>query len=80
MKKFRIFAMTALFSLGMLVPQTASAYKYYIHLPSGKTILLKAENVEQAKEAYETLVDLGVLGEDTWLSKRPNSKCIAGCD
>ena len=68
-------------TLGMLVSQTASAYKYYIHTGSGNVILVNADNAETAISLFNSLIGEGVLdGSTEKKKKRPNGGCIAGCD
>ena len=82
MKTLRLFAFAAFLALGsVVVPQTASAYKYYIHVGDGNLITVNANNSSDAIFLFNDLINKGYLDPNTaWLTKRPNGGCIAGCD
>ena len=76
------FCFCGLFALGSAVaPQTASAYKYYVHVGDGTVITVRADNSNDAIFLFNDLINQGYLDPNTaWLTKRPNGGCIAGCD
>lgn len=82
MKALRVFAFAAFLALGAVIaPQTASAYKYYIHVGDGNVITMRADNSQDAIDEFNDLINQGFLDPNTaWLTKRPNGGCIAGCD
>lgn len=79
MKRIRMMLFGAVLAIGGFVaPQTASAYKYYIHC-GDNTIVVYADNVEDAEAVFDDLCDKGVFGGGAYLSKRPKSKAIRTC-
>ena len=60
-KKIRIFAFSGALMLGMLMPTTASAYKYYVTLPNGTQVMFHASSKFQALSIFRANFTQGVL-------------------
>ena len=71
MKKVRFLSLAAILALGsFVVPQTASAYKYYVTLDNGKRIMMKCDN---RKDAINEFRSMNLQGHHAVLTSRPDA-------
>lgn len=61
MKKVKIMIMSATMVCGLMIPQKASAYKYYVTLKDGTQIMFHASSKLQAVSIFRDQYDEGVL-------------------
>ncbi|GAA6362281.1 hypothetical protein [Bacteroides uniformis] len=71
MKKVKFLSLAAILALGsFVVPQTASAYKYYVTLDNGKRIMMKCDN---RKDAINEFRSMNLQGHHAVLTSRPDA-------
>ncbi len=71
MKKARFLSLAAILALGsFVVPQTASAYKYYVTLDNGKRIMMRCDDRDDALEEFRKM---DLQGHHAVLTSRPNA-------
>ncbi len=71
MKKVKFLSLAAILALGsFVVPQTASAYKYYVTLDNGKRIMMKCDN---RKDAINEFRSMNLQGHHVVLTSRPDA-------
>lgn len=71
MKKVIFLSLAAILALGsFVVPQTASAYKYYVTLDNGKRIMMKCDN---RKDAINEFRSMNLQGHHAVLTSRPDA-------
>ena len=57
---------------GTFIPQTAFAYKYYVHCDDGDVMKFEFEDKETAKLYFS------IFGEHAYLTSRPNGGFLTG--
>lgn len=77
-KKIRLLAAAVLVAGGTLIPQTAFAYKYYIHCDDGAVIQVEFANKDEAKDVFNMLAGGRFFGEHAYLTSRPNGGFLTG--
>lgn len=61
MKRTKLFIVATVLACGLLVPQKASAYKYYVTLKDGTQIMFHASSKLQAISIFRANYTEGVL-------------------
>lgn len=65
-KKIRLLAAAVLVVGGTFIPQTAFAYKYYVHCDDGDVMMFEFEDKETAKLYFSILGSGGLFGEHAY--------------
>jgi serine protease inhibitor ecotin len=61
MKRTKLFIVATILACGLMVPQKASAYKYYITLNNGEQVMFRASSKLQAVSYFRANYNEGVL-------------------
>lgn len=61
MRKTKLFIVGTLLACGLMIPQNASAYKYYVTFPDGTQVMFHASSKLQAISIFRANFTQGVL-------------------